>query len=147
MLQESKMSTAKAEVSRLIDAPVNAVFRAWTDPKQMVQWMGPDNVTCERVELDVRPGGAYVIEMKAPQGEHTATGVYKEVIPNKKLVFTWEWKDGTVKNSQITVTFAGQGTGTLVTILHEMLPTQDSADQHAKGWTGCLNGLSEYCNK
>jgi uncharacterized protein YndB with AHSA1/START domain len=76
-------------ITRTFDAPRALVFKAWTDPKHMAQWWGPDGFTNPVCELDVRPGGAWRIVMRAPNGEeHPAKGVYREIVPPERLVFT-----------------------------------------------------------
>ncbi|MGB9123853.1 MAG: SRPBCC domain-containing protein, partial [Candidatus Angelobacter sp.] len=68
-------------ITRIFDAPPDVVFKAWTDPKQMAQWWGPKNFTNPVCELDVRPGGAWRIVMRAPDGmEYISAGVYSEVV-------------------------------------------------------------------
>src|SRR5579864_4389397 len=77
------------EMTRVFDAPRKVVFAAWTDPKQMAQWWGPTGFTTPVCELDVRPGGAIRIDMRAPDGTiYPMTGVYKEIVPPERIVFT-----------------------------------------------------------
>jgi len=76
-------------LSRLIDAPREKVFLAWTNPELLKQWFVPRPWTVSQAELDVRPGGANLIVMRDPEGnEFPNRGVYLEVIENKRLVFT-----------------------------------------------------------
>ncbi len=76
-------------LTRLIDAPPDKLFRAWTDPALLVQWFAPLPWTTARAELDVRPGGASLVVMRGPDGtEFPHRGVYLEVVPNRRLVFT-----------------------------------------------------------
>src|SRR5436190_169793 len=87
----------KLEIKRLIKAPRERVFDAWTRPEQLKQWMGPDeDMTIASVKIDLRVGGKFRIQMKAPDGEsYTAVGTYREVRAPERLVFTWDWeKDG-----------------------------------------------------
>jgi uncharacterized protein YndB with AHSA1/START domain len=74
---------------RIIDAPRANVFKAWTTPALMKQWFAPKPFTTPVVETDVRAGGSSYIVMKDPEGaEYPNRGVYLEVVPNEKLVFT-----------------------------------------------------------
>lgn len=76
-------------LTRLIDAPRAAVYRAWTDPELLKQWFAPLPYTTPHAELDVRPGGANLIVMKSPEGQEMPNrGSYLEVVPNEKIVFT-----------------------------------------------------------
>ena len=87
----------RLEIKRLIKAPRERVFEAWTNAEQLKKWFGPDeDIVVPQTKVDLRAGGKYRIQMKKPDGEfHTATGTYREVKPPERLVFTWSWeKDG-----------------------------------------------------
>jgi len=76
-------------LTRLIDAPPEKLFRAWTEPELMKEWFTPRPWTTPVVETDVRPGGSSYVLMRGPDGEEFANrGVYLEVVKNKRLVFT-----------------------------------------------------------
>jgi uncharacterized protein YndB with AHSA1/START domain len=76
-------------MTRIINAPRALVFKAWTDPEHMAKWWGPHHFTNPVCELDVRPGGAYRIVMRGPDGAlHPAKGVYREVVEPERLVMT-----------------------------------------------------------
>src|SRR4030081_1701078 len=82
------------QIRRVYKAPVGAVYAAWTDPDQMKHWMGPsDDFGESEVSMDVRVGGRYRIVMHSPDGEvHRVGGVFREIVPNRKLVYTWAWE-------------------------------------------------------
>jgi uncharacterized protein YndB with AHSA1/START domain len=76
-------------ITRIFDAPRELVFKAWTDPKHMAQWWGPKGFTNPVCEMDVRPGGALRIVMRAPDGiNYPMTGVFREIVEPERLVFT-----------------------------------------------------------
>jgi uncharacterized protein YndB with AHSA1/START domain len=76
-------------LTRLIDAPPEKLYRAWTEPALLKQWFAPHPWTTPRAELDVRPGGANLVVMRSPDGnDFPNRGVYLEVVPNQRLVFT-----------------------------------------------------------
>lgn len=76
-------------LTRLIDAPRAALFRAWTDPEILPKWFCPRPWTVSRAELDVRPGGASLIVMNGPNGEEFPNrGIYLEIVENERIVFT-----------------------------------------------------------
>ena len=76
-------------LTRLIDAPREKLFRAWTEPALLMQWFAPLPWTTPRAELDVRPGGASLVVMRGPDGnEFPNRGVYLDVVANQRLVFT-----------------------------------------------------------
>jgi uncharacterized protein YndB with AHSA1/START domain len=140
------------EIKRLIKAPRERVFEAWTDPGQLKKWFGPDEkFLVPQAKVDLRAGGKYRIQMKNPDGEfHTAAGMYREVKPPERLVFTWAWeKDGSepdfgeVEPTEMLVTleFRGLGQQTELVLRQEQFASVESRDRHEVGWTGCLDSL------
>ena len=121
------------------------VWRACTDPQALRQWMAPSDAYSVRVaEADVRVGGRYRIVMKAPDGEeHDVSGVYREVVPYRKLVYTWAWKSTPERESTVTMHFRDTGDGTELTLVHEAFADVEARDRHSQGWTGCIARL-EY---
>src|SRR5579862_8822249 len=82
-------------ITRVFDSPRDAVFQAWTEPERLRRWWGPKGFTNPVCEVDVRPGGAIRIHMRAPadapapaRGDHPMTGVFHEVVVPERLVFT-----------------------------------------------------------
>lgn len=76
-------------LTRLINAPREKVYRAWTEPELLKQWFAPKPYTTPVVEIDVRPGGSAYFVMRGPDGKDLPNrGVYLEVVPNAKLVST-----------------------------------------------------------
>ncbi len=87
--------TAVREVvlARVFDAPRERVFAAWTDPQRMARWWGPHEFTNPVCELDARPGGAILIHMRGPDGTvYPMTGVFQEIVPPERLVYTFEFE-------------------------------------------------------
>ena len=79
-------------VTRLINAPREKVFKAFTESQQLLKWWGPYGFTNNLVELDVQPGGKWKIEQNMPAGDtQLFYGVYKEVVKNEKLVWSFTW--------------------------------------------------------
>ncbi|MDQ6858973.1 MAG: SRPBCC domain-containing protein [Chloroflexota bacterium] len=82
--------------TRVFDAPRAAVYKAWTDPKQLARWFPPEGFTAPRCEVDPRPGGVFRVDMKAPDGPPfdgavgPGAGVFREVLPNERIVFTMQ---------------------------------------------------------
>ena len=132
-------------IKRKLKATPAQVFDAWTDPKKLAQWMGPENVGLKRSEADARVGGRYRFVMIGQDGEeHDVSGVYREIVPNQKLVFTWAWKSTPERESIVTVTIKPDGNGSLMTLLHEQFFDEAARDRHQQGWTGCINKLEKY---
>jgi len=144
------MSTAAATkpsltLKRRFKAPPAKVFAAWTDPEKMKRWMGPEGVVGLSAEIDARIGGRYRLLMKSPDGEeHDVSGVYREVVPNEKLVFTWAWKSTPERQSLVTVLLKPDGDGTLLTLTHEQFFDETARDHHRQGWTGSLDKLERF---
>lgn len=144
------MSTATAikpslTIKRRFDAAPEKVFAAWTDPEKLKRWMGPGEIFTKHAECDLRAGGRYWISMQTPNGEdHDVRGVYREVVPNEKLVFSWAWKSTPERESLVTITFKSDGGGTLMTLLHEQFFDEAARDGHQAGWNGSLVKLEKY---
>ena len=82
-------------------------------------------------ETDVRVGGRYRIIMRTSDGEeHDVSGVYREVVPNEKLVFTWAWRSTPERESLVTVALKSDGDGTLLTLTHEQFFDEPARDRH-----------------
>ncbi len=134
-------------LERHFAATREAVFRAWTDPKALAAWFGPQGVEARKVEVDLRPGGRYSLEMfESDGGVHPLSGTYQEVTPPERLVMTWVWGHGELDGLEMLVTIelrAAKG-GTDLTLIHEKLPSDTAREKHQFGWTGCLDGLEQF---
>ena len=98
----------------------------------------------ERADLNVQPGGRYSIVFHSKDGEqHHVSGVYKEVVPNEKLAFTWAWRSMPERESYVTVMIKSDGPGCMLTLVHEKFFDQAACDRHHYGWTGALNKLEK----
>jgi uncharacterized protein YndB with AHSA1/START domain len=130
-------------IVRRFEAAPEKVWRAWTDPQSLKQWMAPsDAFAVLLAEADVRVGGRYRIVMKSPEGEeHDVSGVYREVTPNRKLVYTWAWKSTPERESLVTVELRAAGSGTELTLTHEQFFDAAARDRHQHGWDGCVGRL------
>ena len=129
-------------LKRRIKASPEKIFAAWTEPQKMMMWFGPENVETEEVEADVRVGGRFRVKMLENTGDwHEVSGVYKEIVENAKLVFSWAWITTPERESQVTVTLKPDGEQTILTLHHEQLFDETSRDGHIHGWTGSLDKL------
>ncbi len=89
IVEAEPMSDRELVICRVIDAPREAVYRAWTEPALLIQWFTPPPYKTLHAELDVRPGGASMVVMADPDGNELPNpGVYLEVVKNERLVFT-----------------------------------------------------------
>jgi uncharacterized protein YndB with AHSA1/START domain len=134
----------RVQVTRTVAAPREEVFRAWTDPERLKQWFGPGEFTIPEAELDVRPGGAYLIVMQSPDGDRLRLkGAYHEIAPPERLVFTWSWGlmwDG-APDSLVTVEFRPAGDATDVVLTHGDFSSDDELAPYQGGWDSGLDKL------
>lgn len=139
------------EIKRLIKAPRDQVYAAWTDPAQLKQWFGPEKVQTNDLMVDPRVGGKFRWDLTTPEGEEmTVFGVYRELEPGKRIVFTWQWDDDEVWEnlvSVVTVELADGEGGTELRLRHEQLPNERSRQGHTGGWNSALDKLEKFFNK
>jgi uncharacterized protein YndB with AHSA1/START domain len=134
-------------LKRRLNAPPEKVYAAWTDPQKLARWFGPAQTVNGSVhaELDVRAGGRFRVSFSTEDGEHHEVGgVYREVMPGARLVFSWAWHSTPERESQVTVSLQPNGEGTLLTLQHEQLFDQAACDGHARGWGDALDRLGTY---
>jgi uncharacterized protein YndB with AHSA1/START domain len=123
------------------------VWRAWTDPQALKRWFGPggeDPVSL--AQLDVRAGGRFRIVFGGPDGKaHDVQGVYKEVVPHRKLVFTWTWPNSTPeRESVITIELRAAGGSTDFVFRQEQFFDSTVRDNHRRGWTESFVKLERF---
>ena len=135
-------------VSRLIDAPRELVFQAWTDPEQIARWWGPRGFVTVEHDMDIRPGGAYWFVMRSPEGtDHRKRGVYREIVAPERIAFTFAWEaaDGTLGHETlVTVTFDAVDDKTRLTLRQGAFDSVAGRDDHVIGWTSCLERFGDY---
>jgi uncharacterized protein YndB with AHSA1/START domain len=132
-------------IVRHIKASPAKVWAAITQPEQMMQWWGPDAGPTLRAEVDVRPGGRFSVVFRLLNGtEHNPTGIYQEVIPEKKLAFTWDLQGVVEPESLVTFLLEPIEGGTRLTLTHAHLPDEDARTSHEQGWTGLLDKLPNF---
>lgn len=143
-------------LTRIISAPPEKVYRAWTEPELIKQWFAPLPWTTPLAETDVRPGGASVITMRSPEGvDFPNRGVYLEVVKNKRLVFTdaytSAWQPSDKPFMTVILTFEDVGGKTKYTALVRHWFTADR-EEHEKmgfhaGWGQCTDQLEALLAK
>ncbi|TAJ24128.1 MAG: polyketide cyclase, partial [Reyranella sp.] len=143
-------------LTRLIDAPREKLYRAWTDPELLKQWFAPKPWTTPFVELDVRPGGSGLFVMRSPEGQDMPNhGTYLEVVPNERLVstdaFTRAWEPSAKPFMLLIVTFEDEGGKTRYTARVRHWTVEDK-EAHEKmgfheGWGICADQLTALVAK
>lgn len=125
---------------RRFDAAPAKVWRAWTEPQALKQWFGPAEIVSVPVaEIDLRPGGRFRVVMRAGDGErHEVSGRYLELVPERRLVFSWAWASTPERVSRVTVQIEPDGRGAALTLTHEQFFDEAARDGHHHGWTGSM---------
>jgi uncharacterized protein YndB with AHSA1/START domain len=132
-------------LKRRLNAAPEKVYAAWTEPEKILKWFGPDAGPVKHAEADVRVGGRYAVNFFTEDGEeHYVSGVYQEVVPSQKLMFTWAWRSTPERESVVTVLIRPEGDGSVLTLIHENFFDEAARDGHEKGWSGCLDKLVRY---
>ncbi len=138
-------------LTRLIDAPREKLFRAWTEAELLRQWFAPLPYTTPVAQLDVRPGGASRMVMRGPEGnEIPCGGVYLEVVENERIVFTdaytQAWEPSPKPFMTVIVTFADEGGKTRYTarVRHWSVADREAHEQMGfhEGWGKCADQLA-----
>ena len=130
-------------VRRVIRAPRERVFAAWTEPAQIVGWWGPDGVSSPHAAVDLRVGGAYRIDNLLADGTVVSIrGAFHEVVVPERLGYTWCLGGGV--EERVIVEFVSVAEGTEVIVRHTRIADPAVRDEHAVGWRGCLEGLQGW---
>ena len=139
-------------LTRLIEAPRANLFRCWTEPELLKQWFCPKPWTVTQAEVDVRPGGSSFIMMKGPEGEEfPCPGLYLEVVPNEKIVFTDAYTSAWVPSEKpfmtAIITFEDEDGKTRYTAVCRHWTIADREQHEAMGfhtgWGKCADQLAE----
>jgi uncharacterized protein YndB with AHSA1/START domain len=140
---DAKVSTKPSlTLKRHIKSSPAQVFAAWTNPAKIADWFGPEGAYEVNANIDPRVGGRFHITFRTPDGElQDCSGVYREVVPNAKLVFTWSWRSTPERESLVTVALKPDASGTMITFTHAQLFNEEVRDNHREGWTGAFDKL------
>lgn len=143
-------------LTRLIDAPREKVYRAWTEPELMKEWFAPAPFTTPVIDVDVRPGGASYIVMRGPDGkDYPNRGVYLEVVENEKIVstdaYTSAWVPAEKPFMTLVLTFEEEGGKTRYTAraLHWTAEDRKAHEDMGfhQGWSQCADQLEALVAK
>jgi len=135
-------------IEYLLQAPVDRVWKAWTEPTHICEWFGSDpQGIVLYARLDVRVGGSFEITFRDSSGlEHTCFGDYTTVIPFKKLQFTWRWKSEPDVESKVCIELQEAGENTQVCFVHAGVGTA-SAHNYNEGWRSTFMKLERLLLK
>jgi uncharacterized protein YndB with AHSA1/START domain len=167
MLKTKSTSTKKTEkqslvIKRILNASPAIVFKAWTEPKQVMQWFSPKGFTTPHCTIDLRVGGVCHLCMRSPQGVYFwSKGIFREIIEPHLIVRTdcfsdengnivpakeygmKDWPDETI----VTVNFVEYAGKTKLTVKHAPVPQSPERDMCEQGWNECLDKLADYLRK
>jgi uncharacterized protein YndB with AHSA1/START domain len=133
-------------MTRLLPAAPADVFRAMTDPKELPRWWGPQGFSVPRLEIDPRPGGDYLFEMKPPEGEaFRLSGEFLQVEPPDRLVYTFRWDppDPDDRETVVNLSLEDRGGQTQVELTQGEFTTEERRALHEGGWTDSFDRLAE----
>jgi uncharacterized protein YndB with AHSA1/START domain len=146
-------------ITRIFDAPRELVWKAWTEPEHFKRWWGPKNFTCPVCEMDFRVGGRYLNCMRSADGkDFWTTGVYREIVPQEKIVYTDSFADE--KGNEVPPSYYGMpgewGKESIVTLIleeidgktkmtlrHTGIPSGDMSTNTQQGWNELFDKLAE----
>jgi len=156
---ETQAQTRDLVIERVIDAPREDVWKAWTDPEELKKWWGPKHFTAPTAKIDLREGGTYLYCMRSPDGQDFwSTGTYREIVPMERLVVTDSFADeqgnvvpgshygmgeGFPLEMLVTVTFEDEDGKTKLTLRHAGMPAGEMGEQAEAGWNESLDKLAE----
>ena len=157
----SVVEAEKAEltITRIFDVPRNLVWKAWSEPERLMRWWGPKNFTAPVCRIDFRVGGVYLCCMRSSEGQDFwSTGVYREIIPNERIVCTDSFADekGAVVPAShygmasdfplemlVKVTFEDYEGKTKMTLHHIGIPAGQMSELTTAGWNESFDKLAE----
>lgn len=153
-----QMST-QLTITRVFDAPRELVWKAWTEPDMIMKWWSPAGYTAPMAKVDFKVGGKYLMAMRSPEGQDFySTGIYTEVVPMDRIVFTDSFADadGNVVSaavygmgdtipleSRVIVQFEDQGSKTRMTLTHSGLPQDEHLELTKAGWNDMFDKLDQ----
>ena len=138
------MTELTVNVSKIIDAPITAVFDAWLDPSALAKFMQPmPGMDDSVVKNEAHEGGAFTIVMQVGENKIPHTGKYLKIDRPQKLAFTWESPES-IDDSVVTLHFTELEDGkTNIELIHEKFIDEKRRSNHEGGWGNILSKLQE----
>lgn len=141
-MSEPKIEETSLTIERTFKAPREKVFRALTDPAVLAQWYAPGPMAASVERFEAKAGGSFRLTMSGEEGEHTAFGKIVEIVPNERVVKSWQWDNPEMPfESLVTYELADVEGGTRVRLIHSKLPNREAVEHHLMGWQGILEKL------
>ncbi|MRR58413.1 MAG: SRPBCC domain-containing protein [Deltaproteobacteria bacterium] len=146
-------------ITRRFDAPRELVWKAWTEPEQLMRWWGPKGFTSPACAIDLSVGGRYLFCMRSPEGQDFwSTGTYRDIVVPERIVCSDSFADehGNVVPAthygmspyfplelQVTVTLVEDAGRTRMTLRHEGIPPGEMRELCEAGWNESFDKLAE----
>ncbi|CAM3996946.1 SRPBCC family protein [Roseateles saccharophilus] len=143
MQASPQQAAAQVRFDRHYPVAVEKVWRAWTDPQALSRWFfaGRPGAVVE-AEIDLRVGGRYRILTRLPDGEtHDVGGEYLEVLPQRRLVFSWAWRSTPERVSRVSLDFVAEDGGTALHFVHDRFFDDEACANHECGWRPAIDKL------
>jgi uncharacterized protein YndB with AHSA1/START domain len=145
-MEATRQEPARLRIQRSYPVAPEKVWRAWTEAQALSQWFGPGQrpgpVTAE---IDLRVGGAYRIAFSTDDGQtHEVSGVYQEVQPCRRLVFTWAWKSTPERVSRVSIDLEPSAEGTALSFVHDRFHDEQARVNHERGWQRAFDKLAGF---
>ena len=131
----------KLQVVKFIPAELENVFSAWTDPKIVEKWFCPEGMKVQVHEWDAKVGGSYRISLIDGEEVYTTNGIFLEINPFHKIIFSYGWEEDDLVETLVTVEFINQDDGTNIILTHEGIDPEESKI-HEEGWLSALSNLA-----
>ncbi|WP_207532077.1 SRPBCC family protein [Desertivirga arenae] len=140
------------EVTREFKVPAEQVYNAWTEFEALKQWWKPLNSELTDLQNDLKSEGVvqYTFTRTDNNETYTVGGEYSEVVPGKKLVYSWKWElpeeTSTENDYQLDVEFNDQGSGSVLRVKQQGFESEEASKPHYEGWESALDALESYLN-
>jgi len=146
-VRNSASAERELVIRRTFNAPRELVFRAWTEPQLLAQWSCPRGFSFTEQSGELRVGGSFAATMRSPEGtEHRLRGVYREIVPPERLVFTHWWVDergSPGPETLVTVTLTEHHGRTEMMFHQGIFASVAAREGHEQGWQSCFERLAE----
>ncbi|HEV7387304.1 MAG TPA: SRPBCC domain-containing protein [Gemmatimonadaceae bacterium] len=135
-------------IKRTFNAPRDLVWKVWSDPAHAKEWWGPNGFTLPFVEMDQRPGGKWRAQMRSPDGKDLwQHGVYREIVPPEKTVYTFIWDAEPENEMLVSVIFKAKGDKTEMTFTQEGFKSAADRESHQDGWSQTFDRFATYIER
>jgi uncharacterized protein YndB with AHSA1/START domain len=139
----SKSNIPRVVIEKILPATPADVYVAWTEPEHLRAFMCPGDTIVTHVEADVRVGGRFKIVMRDGERDLEHHGEYRIIEGPRRLVFTWNSPVTGSQPTLVTIELSPHQDGTRLVLIHEPLPSEDSAARHKRGWSSILDKLAQ----